>query len=191
MPIDRKQFLRGLLVTPAVLAGSTFAAAPAGGVESLEQRVDRILREYDSFGIHRTGTEGDERCARWLAEEARRLGAKSDLESLPFSRLDVKTCFVEVGGQRIEGVPLFDAPLTGPEGVSGTLAAAGAGAAGEVGFWLDVSPDAAGGKKFLEHRRTTAQKGLVAVTGGEKYRLSPGVALLNAESYEHPFGPSV
>ncbi len=29
---------------------------------------------------------------------------------MPFSRIDVDECFVEVGGKRIEGVPLFDAP---------------------------------------------------------------------------------
>ena len=212
MPIDRKQFLRGLLAAPALLAGSTFLAAPAAarafrpsgddeddtasastakGVETLERRVERILREYDAFGIHRTGTEGDERCARWLAEEASRLGAKGDLESMPFSRLDVKDCYVEVGGKRIEGVPLYDSALSGPEGLSGTLAAAGPGAAGEVGFWLDASPDAAGGKKFVEYRHTTAQSGLIAVTGGERYRLTPGLAVLNAESYEKPFGPVV
>jgi hypothetical protein len=110
---------------------------------------------------------------------------------MPFSRLDIQACYVELGGKRIEGVPLYDGALSGPEGLSGTLAAAGPGAAGEVGFWLDVSPDAAGGRKFVEHRRTTKQSGLIAVTGGEKYRLTPGLALLNAESYDQPFGPAV
>ena len=156
----------------------------------MDQRVERILREYDAQGIHRTGTDVDERCARWLAEEARRVGAESQLESMPFSRIDVVECFVEVGGKRIEGVPLFDAPFTGPQGVTGTLTPAGRGTAGEIGFWLDVVPDAAGGKKFIEHRRITAQSALVAVTGGEKWRLAPGLALLNAESYERAVRPA-
>jgi hypothetical protein len=157
----------------------------------LEQRVERVLREYDAQGIHRTGTDVDERCARWLADEAARLGAQCELEAMPFSRIDVLECHVDVAGQRIEGVPLFDAPLSGAEGVAGKLAPAGAGAAGEIGFWLDTVPDAAGGKKFIAHRRTTAQKGLIAVTGGERFKLAGGLALLNAESYLEPFGPPV
>jgi hypothetical protein len=207
MQIDRKQFLAQLMAAPVWLATTGAGARPlpaprpGGGDdsghqdsangESPAQRVERVLREYDAFGIHRTGTEGDERCARWLADEARRLGAKSELESMPFNRIDVVECFVEVGGRRIEGVPVFDASFTGPEGVTATLAPAGPGSPGEVGFWPDTVPDAAGGKKFLEHRRTTKQKGLIAVTGAEKWNLDPGIALLNAESYTEPFGPPV
>ena len=195
MRIDRKQFLAHLAAVPAlaaVLRGDDDDAPGDGaGAETMEKRVERILREYDAQGIHRTATEGDERCARWLADEARRLGAESTLESMPFSRIDVAGCFVEVGDQRIEGVPLFDAPFSSREGLVGKLAPAGAGASDEIGFWLDAMPDAAGGKKFIDHRRTTSQAALIAVTGGEKYRLSPGLALLNAESYEHPFGPPV
>jgi hypothetical protein len=198
MRIDRKQFLAQLVAAPVWAAAlkaddGDDESAPGGrpGAESVEERVERILREYDAQGIHRTGTDVDETCARWLAQEAQHLGAQSQLESMPFSRIDVVECFVEVGGQRIEGVPLFDAPFSAPEGVRGTLTPAGKGAAGEVGFWLDTVPDAAGGKKFIEHRRTTAQSALVAVTGGEKYRLAPGLALLNAESYQQPFGVPV
>jgi hypothetical protein len=209
MHIDRKQFLAHLVAAPAWLAATGAGARPitsgarrggggddppsggGGKGESLEQRVERVLREYDALGIHRTATEGDERCAHWLADEARRLGAQTELESMPFSRIDVAECFVEVGGRRIEGVPVFDASFTGPEGVSATLAPAAPGAATEIGCWLETVPDAAGGKAFLEHRRTTRQKGLVAVTGAAKWNLDPGLALLNAESYTEPFGPPV
>ena len=182
MRIDRKQFLAQLVAAPALIAAfkvdddddKTAARRRSAGAETVEQRVERILREYDAQGIHRTGTDVDERCARWLAEEARRLGAESELESMPFSRIDVVECFVEVGGKRIEGVPLFDAPFTGPAGRDRNADAGRTGAAGEIGFWLDAVPDAAGGKKFIEHRRTTAQSALVAVTGGEKWRLVAG-----------------
>lgn len=200
MRIDRKQFLAQLVAAPALIAAvkaegdddeNDAAAKSRPAAETVDQRVERILREYDAQGIHRTGTEVDERCARWLAEEARLVGAESRLESMPFSRIDVVECFAEVGGKRIEGVPLFDAPSSGREGIAGLLTPAGRGAAGEIGFWLDTVPDGAGGKQFIEHRHTTAQSALLAVTGGDKYRLAPGIALLNAESYERPFGPPV
>src|SRR6188508_1623909 len=130
MRIDRKQFLSHLIAAPAWLAAASASAHPFPGParrgegsddsrrdrdgETPEKRVERILREYDAFGIHRTGTEPDEKCARWLADEARRLGAESELESMPFDRIDVAECFVEVAGRRIDGVPVFDASFTGP-----------------------------------------------------------------------------
>lgn len=213
--IDRKRFLVGLAGVPAWLAvagcsgeerqtrgggggeepsgagGAPESGGPPGGAETFEARVERVLREYDAQGIHRTGTEVDERCARWLADEARRLGAQSELEEMPFDRIDILEAYADLGGERFEGVPLFDAPFTGPEGISGKLVAAAPGTETELGYLLDVSPDAAGGKAFLEHRRKTAQRGLIAVTRGESFGLAPGLALLNAESYEAPYGSPV
>ena len=212
--IDRKRFLAGLLGLPAWIAAGRYGMTPgavgaaeppqaeSGGApadarsrpapaESVEQRVERVLREYDAQGIHRTGTDVDSACARWLAEEARRLGAESALEAMPVDRIDVRECYAEIAGQRIEGVPLFDCGVTGPEGLPGKLMPAAHGERTEVGFWLDTMPDAAGGKEFLEHRRSSQQRGLIAVTGGPRWNLDPGLALLNAESYEAPFGAPV
>jgi hypothetical protein len=213
--IDRKRFLAGLVGVPAWIAAGCAQGEPADGAahaggasgaadavartdealaasksrdaETIEQRVERILREYDGFGIHRTGTEGDARTARWLAEEARRLGVASELEALPFTRIDVEQAFVEIAGERVEGVPLFDAPFTGPHGVEGEIGPLGdPGAAIE---WAKATPDGNGGPELHAHRTSTTQKALVLATGGADWDLPPGLALLNAESYREPFGP--
>src|SRR5690348_2319627 len=81
------------------------------------------LHDWDSQGFHRTGTDGDEAGAAWLAREATALGAQVSSESFSLDRIDAVAAYVEVDGHRIEGVPVFDAPVTGPEGVAGTLGA--------------------------------------------------------------------
>jgi hypothetical protein len=208
--IDRKRFLAGLLGVPAWIAvgGCSPTEAPAGASasgegeeparddrgaasggagEALEERVERILREYDAHGIHRTATEGDVRSAQWLLEEAKRHTPNAELETVPFSRIDVVECFVEVAGQRLEGVPLFDAPFTGPEGIRGRLGPLND--AGTTIGWGEVSPSADGGPGFIDHRRATTQKALVLATGGARFDLPPGLALLNAAGYREPYGP--
>ena len=48
-----------------------------------EPRIVRILREYDAQGIHRTGVEGDQANAHWLAAEVRAAGLEPVLDAMP------------------------------------------------------------------------------------------------------------
>src|SRR5262245_33760928 len=75
-----------------------------------EQRAARWLAEWDGQGIHRTGTAGDQAGADWLVREATALGAVVTIEELSFDRLAPVAAYLEIGGQRIEGIPVFDAP---------------------------------------------------------------------------------
>jgi hypothetical protein len=80
--------------------------------DTLEQRLAAVIQAYDAQGNHRTGTEVDTASAQWLAEEVRRLGVKSSLESFALNRVDPQSCYLRVGSRRIDGVPLFDAGFT-------------------------------------------------------------------------------
>src|SRR5215475_2782131 len=71
-----------------------------------EQRAAAWLRAWDGQDIHRTGTAGDAAGAEWLAAEARALGAEARVEHFALERLDPIECFLEIGGERIEGVPV-------------------------------------------------------------------------------------
>ncbi len=135
----------------------------------MEERVAEIIREYDSQGIHRTGTAGDQECARWLAGEVERLGVEASLERLPFERIEVVDCALQIGERRIDGVPLFNAPATGPEGLTGTVGSDPAGGT-DLGF-LAVAPNGAGGAELLAYRESTTQAGVIAVVGGVRLGL--------------------
>jgi hypothetical protein len=134
------------------------------------------LRAWDSQGFHRTGTEGDEAGAAWLAEEAGRLGAVVTTEAFTLRRVDPVAAYLEVDGVRIEGVPVFDAPPTGPDGISGVL--------GEDIAVADLSPHAVYTGEYQRLRRDSAHRAFVIVCKGA----NPGMGLLNAEQFRDPYG---
>ncbi|HJU19806.1 MAG TPA: hypothetical protein VJ770_25410 [Stellaceae bacterium] len=92
-----------------------------------EQQAAGRLAARDGHGVHRTATAGDDAGVRWLAAKARALGASVSTEEFALDRLDPITTFLEIGGERIEGVPVFNAPATDEAGVVGRLGAAGEG----------------------------------------------------------------
>ena len=131
--------------------------------------------------MHRTATAGDSAGAEWLAAEARAFGAVVTVEEFALDRLDPVAAFLQIGGERIDGVPVFDAPPTGGEGVSGRLGSAG----GECDIAVaELSARAVYTGEFERLRRTGAHRGFVVVCSGE----APGLGLINAEEYRRPYG---
>jgi len=141
-----------------------------------EERAATWLQAWDAQGIHRTGTEGDAAGAEWLAAEARALGAGVTTEEFAFDRVDPIACHLEVGGERIEAVPVFDAPATGADGVTGRL---GAGIA-----VAELPPRAVYSGEFQRLRRAGGHDALVVICQGE----APGLGLINAEDFRTSHG---
>ena len=139
------------------------------------------LAAWDGQGIHRTGTDGDAAGGRWLAAEAQALGFEPQIEEFALDRLDPFDAFVEIGGERIDGVPLFDAPPTAPEGIVGALGPVGGDAA--IGV-AELSPRDVYSGAAERVRRSGAHCALVVLCRGE----APGLALLNAEAFRAPYG---
>ena len=145
------------------------------------ERVSRVIQEYDAQGWHRSGTEVDHSSAHWLAEQVKACGLDPELDRFEFSRVDPELAYVEIEGQRVEGVPLFDGGFTGPDGVVGRTGPPGSDA--DIGIAeVGSSPDAS----FMEARRAGNHQAIVAVTP-----TGPGVALKNAVDFFNPFGPPV
>ena len=94
----------------------------------LEQRVASVIATYDAQGNHRTGTAVDRQSGEWLAAQMRQLGVEPVLEPFTLDRIDLRSCYIRVAGRRIDGVPLFDAGFTGPEGVQGVVGSLGSDA---------------------------------------------------------------
>ena len=151
---------------------------------SAEARAAEWLAAWDGQGIHRTATAGDQAGADWLAATARALGATVSAETFALQRIDPGPSFVEIDGTRIEGTPLFDAPDTPPGGVSG-LASADTGE-GLISL-IAEGPRAVYTPAFVQRRRGSKAFAMVLVTMGD----APGLALLNAEQFNAPFGPPI
>ncbi len=127
-------------------------------------------------GIHRTGTAGDAAGADWLAAEARALGAEVAIEEVALDRLDPVEAYLEIGGERIDGVPVFDAPASEPDGIAGRLGADIAVA--------ELSPRAVYSGEFQRLRRSGLHRALVVICKGD----APGFGLINAEDFRSPYG---
>jgi len=139
------------------------------------------LRAWDSQGFHRTGTEADLAGAAWLVGEAVALGATVVGKPFALDRVDpVDTC-LKLDGSRIDAVPVFDAPPTGPDDISGTLGPAGSDAA--IGV-AELSPHAVYSGEYRALRREAAHRAVVIVCQGAH----PGMGLLNAEQFRTPYG---
>jgi hypothetical protein len=147
-------------------------------------RAKQWLMAWDGQGIHRTGTVGDEAGADWLIQEATQLGGQVTQEIFALDRIDPVRAFVEIDGERIEGVPMFDAPDTPRGGVAGLVSRPdqqGLVALTDLSPWVVYTP------AFAEMRGSTKARAIVAVTKGG----APGLALLNAESFRAPYGPAI
>ena len=68
------------------------------------------LTAWDSQGLHRTATAGDQAGADWLIREAAGIGAAPEVEKFALDRLDPIDVYLECDGLRIPGVPVFAAP---------------------------------------------------------------------------------
>jgi hypothetical protein len=167
------------LLTPP-LAGLCRAARAAETPAMDRGLIDGIVSAYDAQGIHRTGLPADQANAAWLAERAAALGASVAIEEFEIGRVEPLVAHVAIDGERIEGMPMFDAPFTGPDGVTGSLGAAGTAPVGLA----ELGPLAVYAPSFAKLRSTPGLRALVIVTKGG----APGLALMNAEEFLRPYG---
>ena len=156
----------------------TDASAPSPDATT---RATAWLKAWDSQGTHRSATVGDQAGADWLIREAAGLGAAPEVETFALDRLDPVDVYVEFDGTRIPGIPVFDAPATDADGVVGTLGPIEA----EPGIAVaELSPRSVYTPDYERLRRRVGHHGLVIVCEGAQ----PGLGLLNAERFRHPYG---
>ena len=156
-------------------------AAPLPDFAEAQARAAAWLAAWDGQGTHRTGAAGDLAGAEWLGREAAALGAEVRIEEFALERLDPIGCVVEFGVRQIVAVPVFDAPATEVQGISGRLG--GIGSDAEIGV-AELSPRAVYTGEFERLRRDSPHRALVVLCAGER----PGLGLLNAEQFRHPYG---
>ena len=175
-------YFRHRVLPQAFVYTAAMQAAPLPDFDKAQARAAAWLAAWDRQGPHRTGTAGDLAGAEWLGREAMALGGEVWIEEFALDRLDPVECYVEFGVRQLAAVPMFDAPGTDPQGVGGLLGAIGSDA--EIGV-AELSPRAVYTGEFERIRRDSRHRALVIVCAGDR----PGMGLLNAEQFRHPYGP--
>jgi hypothetical protein len=148
---------------------------------ALAERAAGWLSAWDGQGWHRTATVGDEAGARWLMGEAAALGVAPRVETFSLGRLDLVAACLELGGERIPAIPVFDASATDGDGICGALGPLGSDAALGV---VELSPRAVYTPEYEKLRRGAGHDGLIVLCTGTR----PGMGLLNAERFREPYG---
>ncbi len=188
MFLTRKQFLSLTGLAAAGWLKDAAAGAPADS--RLLDRIEQWLREYDAQGIHRTGGGADRKSARWLAGKAKECGGAVSLEPIALDRVDPQRCFIEAGGKRIEGLPIFDAPFTDAKGVRGRLSVVGAypemGRDAGIGV-IELPPNAEYVSNYESLRRDSRHRAMVFITKGAR----PGLSPINASKFGEAYGRPV
>jgi hypothetical protein len=156
-------------------------AIPPTGASACLSRAAAWLRAWDSQGIHRTATAGDQAGVDWLIEKAAGLGAAPSVEKFALDRLDPMDAHLEFDGVRIPGVPVFDSPSTESDGVAGNLGPVGAEKSITV---AELSPRGIYAPDYEKLRCNAAHGGLVILCTGA----NPGLGLLNAERFRQHYG---
>jgi hypothetical protein len=156
----------------------------AGASPISSAHVAAWLAAYDAFGSRRTGSPGDIACAKWLAAQLDEARVAARLVEVPLQVRTVIEAALEGGSLRIDGLPLFDAPDTPAEGITGVLTTGKEG--GDLGV-IEAEPGAASikGQALEQLRRATQFRALVIATRGAAGTLAP----INAQFFDAPFGP--
>jgi hypothetical protein len=165
---------------------------------AMAARAERVLRAWDALAHHRTGTAEDAATADWLAAEVRDAGGVPTITPFPFRRRVPIEAWLEIGGERLHGLPAFDGGSTGPDGVEAELRPI-ADVSG-IGV-CNVTPNlnTPGSQALVAARRVpkaNASAGLpprhrALVCCTDPAFAARGIAPFNADDWHAPYGPPV
>ena len=156
--------------------------------DTMQNRIAKIISEYASQGIHRTGTDVDNQSADWLIERIEALGVAATDTVFDFERVQPITNQLSIAGSTFSGVPLYDCQYTNEKGISGSIGELGSNADIGVIMALPVA-SSPGGRLVLAARKEGKHKAIVVVADSQLPE--DGVAPQNAEDFLTPFGPPV
>ncbi len=137
------------------------------------------IRVWDTQPEHRTGTVGDQRTSEALVSRLAASQVTAKTIQFPFQRRVPTEAWVEINGQRLNGIPLFDGGETNGT-LEGTLA--NFGEEGTIG----VGSAAMGGKsqdhQLPRHLMGSTYRALIGISRNT----TPGITMLNADSFKSP-----
>lgn len=148
-------------------------------------RAAELVAAFDISGIHRVGKPGDFASGAWFERETAKSALAVSRTAVPLQQTHVDEAYLECGGLRIDGLPMFDAPVTAAGGVAGVLGMDGTGDVGLAEFPSNAA--SIKGQPLEKLRRSTPHSALIVATRGTGDSLAP----INAQYYDYPFGPPV
>lgn len=153
-------------------------------ISSTHDELVEDIRSWDVQSEHRTGTSGDLRTSETLVSRLANADVSARIVEFPFKRRVPVDCYVEVDDIRIDGIPLFDGGET-----DGILKASlsNAGQNGEIGVGRAAASGGPHNLQLLTHRDGSMHRALIGVA----HSATRGIAMLNADSFTHPFGVPV
>jgi hypothetical protein len=170
---------------PAWMVARAIPAFAQAGADR-RRRIGDLIQTYDSQGIHRTASIVDNASADWLRQLATVAGGDAHLNPFSLRQVDIRAAYLDINGQRIEGVPFFDGGFTGDTGIVGTVGPADSTA--DIAL-VTIEAAAVGteGRGLESLRRGTAHRAIIAVTMSDVR----GLTLSNAASFANPYGVPV
>ena len=148
------------------------------------KNIEKDLVKWDSIELHRTGTEGDNETAHWLAEEIKRCSLIPELDPFNFTKRTPKKSIVTNGFHTAKGLPLFDGGSTSSDGIKGDFGSLEDKNVIAVTKYGSSTMDEAT-KNLNNARKRNEHPAIVAIADVSSSK--PGLAVLNAESYREPF----
>ncbi len=148
--------------------------------KELTQRISKIIKTYDNQGIHRTGTLGDMKNARWFTDEIKSLGLDPIMDEFIINRIDIKKASLTIGEREIIGVPMFDSIIRDKEEIIGNL---GKFKSNSILGTSLIARD----QNLEKERSSNRHKALIIAKKGA----FPGLFLINAYDFKNPYGPPV
>ena len=149
-----------------------------------EDHLATIIASYDAQGDHRAGTAVDNELAQWLVRQINEAGAKPELQAFPLRRIDLKACYLQLDGRRIDAVPVFDHDFTDPAGIEGSFGPLGGN--DDICLAADGQSNHGGTepRELMVQAQASGHKAAVIVSSGAR----PGLSLLNAPTFHNPAG---
>jgi hypothetical protein len=157
-------------------------------LSNIKNNIKEDLIKWDSIKLHRTGTEGENETAYWLADEINKCGLTVEVDSFNFIKRTPGRCQVTNGTHTAIGLPMFDGGSTSSNGIKGSHGSLNTDDVIAITQY-GSSPDDDLSKNLNEARKRNKHPAIVAIA--DVYPNIPGLAVLNAESYRNPYGPPV
>jgi hypothetical protein len=70
------------------------------------------VQQYEAFGIHRAGTEGDRNTTEWVGRELNRAGYEVTFDPIRFNHFELESARFEVDGESMECLPFWFPKVT-------------------------------------------------------------------------------